>query len=115
MKISREDVLKVAELAHLELSPEEVETYRGQLDSILNYIEKLKSLDVSRTEPMSQVIYNNPERSVAELTRGDGGDRQSHPELRDDVLQPCGTAADLFGQAPSAAKPFFRVPRVIER
>ena len=44
MKISREDVLRVAELAHLELSPHEVELYRGQLDEILSYIGKLRSL-----------------------------------------------------------------------
>ena len=36
MTISREDVLRVAELAQLELTPEEAELYRGQLDEILN-------------------------------------------------------------------------------
>ena len=39
MKLSREEVLRVAELAHLELSEAEAETYRGQLESILEYIE----------------------------------------------------------------------------
>lgn len=104
MKISREDVLRVAELAHLELSADEVETYRGQLDSILTYIDKLKTLDVSRAEPMAQVTFN-----------ADPQTQHEHPELRDDALAPCGTAADLFGQASDAAKPFFRVPKVIER
>jgi aspartyl-tRNA(Asn)/glutamyl-tRNA(Gln) amidotransferase subunit C len=51
MKISREDVLRVAQLAHLELAPEEVETYRGQLDEILSYVGKLQELDVSNVEP----------------------------------------------------------------
>ncbi len=55
MKISREDVLRVAQLAHLELAPEEVETYRGQLDEILAYIGKLQELDVSNVEPMTQM------------------------------------------------------------
>ena len=44
MKISREDVLRVAELAHLEFSPEEVELYGSQLDEILSYIGKLEEL-----------------------------------------------------------------------
>jgi aspartyl-tRNA(Asn)/glutamyl-tRNA(Gln) amidotransferase subunit C len=47
MKISREDVLRVAELAHLELPEAEVEKYRQQLDSILEYAGKLNELDTS--------------------------------------------------------------------
>ena len=57
MKISREDVIRVAELAHLGLSPEEVETYQHQLDAILTYIDKLNELDVTHIEPMAQVLY----------------------------------------------------------
>lgn len=53
MKITREDVLRVAELAHLELSDAEVETYRGQLDSILEYVGKLNQLDTANVEPMA--------------------------------------------------------------
>ena len=56
MKITREEVLRVAQLAHLELSPEEVEMYRGQLDEILAYIGKLEQLDVSNIEPMTQLL-----------------------------------------------------------
>jgi aspartyl-tRNA(Asn)/glutamyl-tRNA(Gln) amidotransferase subunit C len=101
MKISREDVLRVAELAHLELSPTEVDTYQAQIDQILDYIEKLNELDVSSVEPMSQVIFS--------------GSGDAHPELRDDVLVPCNTAEKIFPGAPDAQKPFFRVPKVIER
>ncbi len=101
MKISREDVLRVAELAHLELTAEEVELYRGQLDEILSYIGKLEELDVSKVEPMAQVLFGAP-----------GG---SHPELRDDTPSPCDVADAVLAQAPEAAKPFFRVPKVIER
>lgn len=119
MKISREDVLRVAELAHLELAAEEVEMYRGQLDSILTYIDKLKALDVSGVQPMSQVTFGTVESAdtygLYDSTATDGLLDARHPEFRDDVLRPCGTAADLFEQAPDAAKPFFRVPKVIER
>lgn len=123
MKISREDVLRVAELAQLELSAEEAETYRGQLDSILTYIDKLKGLDLSRVEPMAQVTFDRGKTGSTDThsygsvdnTHAYSGETVHHPELRDDTLWPCETASDLFGQAPSAAKPFFRVPRVIDR
>jgi aspartyl-tRNA(Asn)/glutamyl-tRNA(Gln) amidotransferase subunit C len=106
MKISHEDVLRVAQLAHLELSPAEVELYRGQLDEILNYIAKLEQLDVTKVEPMSQVL---PRSGVAASAIAPGN------ELRDDVVGPCDVADAVLAQAPDAAKPFFRVPKVIER
>jgi aspartyl-tRNA(Asn)/glutamyl-tRNA(Gln) amidotransferase subunit C len=105
MKITREDVRRVAELAHLELSQEELDTYRSQLDAILTYIAKLEQLDVTTVEPMAQVLYATV----------DGGTPSPHPELRDDVLLPCDFGDPVLAQAPDAAKPFFRVPKVIER
>lgn len=105
MKISREDVLRVAELAYLALSPAEVETLQGQLDGILTYIDKLKTLDVASVEPMEQGLFRQPETSAAD----------SHPELREDVLRPCDIANAVLSGAPDASKPFFRVPRVIDR
>ena len=101
MKIGREDVLRVAELAHLELMPEEIELYRGQLDEILAYVGKLQKLDVANVEPMAQVLFGAP--------------RENQPELRDDTVVPCDVSDAVLAQAPDAAKPFFRVPRVIER
>jgi aspartyl-tRNA(Asn)/glutamyl-tRNA(Gln) amidotransferase subunit C len=105
MKISREDVLRVASLAHLGLSPEEVETYQRQLDRILSYIDKLNELDISNVEPMAQVTYSAAAPDAA----------RKHPELREDVLLPCTVAEPLLASAPDAAKPFFRVPKVIDR
>jgi aspartyl-tRNA(Asn)/glutamyl-tRNA(Gln) amidotransferase subunit C len=104
MKISREEVLRIAELAHLGLSPEEVDTYRGQLDGILSYIDKLKQIDITDVEPMAQVLH-----------AGAGPDKDAHPELRDDTLQPCDIADAVLAAAPDAEKPFFRVPKVITR
>jgi len=101
MKISREDVVRVAELAHLGLAPEEIDKYREQLDGILTYVEKLNELDLEKVEPMTQVLHGN------------SGD--SHPELREDVLTSCDVANPVLAAAPDAAKPFFRVPRVIEK
>ncbi|HXQ27468.1 MAG TPA: Asp-tRNA(Asn)/Glu-tRNA(Gln) amidotransferase subunit GatC [Candidatus Acidoferrales bacterium] len=105
MKISREDVVRVAELAHLGLTPDEIETYRAQLDGILTYIDKLNELDLTNVEPMAQVLYTPATASA----------RESHPELRDDTLRPCDVAGSVLERAPDAVKPFFRVPRVIDR
>jgi aspartyl-tRNA(Asn)/glutamyl-tRNA(Gln) amidotransferase subunit C len=106
MKISREDVLRVAQLAHLELAPEEVETYRGQLDEILSYVGKLQELDVSNVEPMTQI-----QPRTADAPSGTGAE----PGLRDDTVVLCDVANAVLAEAPDAAKPFFRVPKVIER
>lgn len=100
MKISREDVLYVAELAHLELTESEVETFRGQLDAILTYIDKLKQLDISAVEPMAQVLHSAASAGGA---------------LRDDAVRECDVAEAILEQAPEAKKPYFRVPKVIER
>jgi aspartyl-tRNA(Asn)/glutamyl-tRNA(Gln) amidotransferase subunit C len=100
MKISREEVLRVAELAHLELSEAEVEKFRNQLDSILTYIDKLKELDVSTVDPMTQVL-----------------DVGAAPEatMREDSVRPCNVSKAILEQAPEAKPPYFRVPKVIER
>jgi aspartyl-tRNA(Asn)/glutamyl-tRNA(Gln) amidotransferase subunit C len=111
MKISREDVLRVAQLAHLDLAPEEVETYRGQLDEILSYVGKLQELDVSSVEPMTQIRPGNAAGPSGTGIAAAG----TEPELRDDVVVPCAVANAVLAEAPDAAKPFFRVPKVIER
>lgn len=103
MKISREDVIKVAGLAHLGLSPAEIELYREQLDAILTYVDKLKELDTSNVEPMSQVLH----------PAAPSGGEERHPELREDALVPCDVAGPVLKGAPEAQAPFFRVPRVI--
>jgi|ERR1700680_957308 aspartyl-tRNA(Asn)/glutamyl-tRNA(Gln) amidotransferase subunit C len=107
MKITREDVLRVAELAHLELSAGEIETYRGQLDEILTYIDKLKQLDVANVEPMAQGLFTSVVADDSVTT--------AHREWREDVLRRCDVADAILSQAPDAARPFFRVPKVIER
>ncbi|HKV25014.1 MAG TPA: Asp-tRNA(Asn)/Glu-tRNA(Gln) amidotransferase subunit GatC [Candidatus Acidoferrum sp.] len=100
MKISREDVERVAELAYLDLSGAELEMYRAQIDEILEYIGKLNELDTQNVEPMAQV-----------LTR----DQDADATLRDDVVLTCGVAEEILKQAPDPEKPYFRVPKVIER
>jgi len=100
MKISRDDVLRVAELAYLDLSEAELETYRAQVDEILEYIGKLNELDTASVEPMAQVLAD---------------DQTADATLREDVVVPCAVAAEILKQAPDPEAPYFRVPKVIER
>lgn len=98
MKISREDVLRVAELAHLELAEAELETYRQQLDSILTYVDKLNQLDTAGVEPMAQSLAAAGETA-----------------LREDAVRASEAIAETLSGAPDPSPPYFRVPKVIDR
>jgi len=100
VKISREDVVRVAELAYLDLSEGELETYRAQIDEILEYIGKLNELDTANVDPMAQVLAD---------------DQTADATLREDVVVPCSLAPEVLEQAPDPEPPYFRVPKVIER
>lgn len=54
-KLSRDDVLKLARLARLDLTEEEIELYRTQMLAILQYVEQLTSVDVDGLKPTVQV------------------------------------------------------------
>ena len=54
-KLTREDVLKLARLARLDLSEDEIEKYRAELSDILQYVEQLQDADVKGLEPTHQV------------------------------------------------------------
>jgi aspartyl-tRNA(Asn)/glutamyl-tRNA(Gln) amidotransferase subunit C len=53
--LTREDVLKLARLARLDITDEEADTYRTELTDILQYIEQLQQADVEGLKPTSQV------------------------------------------------------------
>ena len=99
MKISREDVMKVAALANLELTDAEVETFRGQLDDILTYIDKLNEIDTSNIEPMAQVLAHPAADSA----------------FREDAVERSDVITEVLRNAPDPAPLYFRVPKVIEK
>ncbi len=53
--LSRNDVLKLAQLARLDLTDEEVEEFARELTDILHYVEKLQAASVDGLEPTNQV------------------------------------------------------------
>jgi aspartyl-tRNA(Asn)/glutamyl-tRNA(Gln) amidotransferase subunit C len=95
-----EEVERVAELAHLELLPEETPRMLDDLNAILDYVAELNELDTSGVEPLAQVseLFN----AAANV-------------LRADVLRPSLDRAVVFSQAPETDGVFFKVPKVIER
>lgn len=102
-KISLEQVRHVARLARLEFAPAEERRLQVEMSEMLGYVDKLNELDVSKVQPMAQVIFSPGEGTGA------------HLELRDDLRVDCDTAAQVFDRAADSEKPFFRVPKVIER
>lgn len=97
--ISYEEVRRVADLANLALTEEEIERMAQDLSGILAHVDKLNELDTSNVEPMAQVLYN------AEPTA----------TLRDDVERPGLGNRDALVNAPLAGSGYFKVPKVIER
>ena len=112
MKVTEKDVSYVADLANLELSPEERAGMVRDLNSILDYVERLNELDTSNVEPMAQVAdrYGVDESKL-------GSERFAYT-YREDVVE--GLRKSLSQEAalenaPDADGAFFRVPKVIER
>ena len=92
--LSREDVLRIAELARLELTNDEVDLFTRQLAGILEYVEQIRALDTSGVAPTSHVINRPVER----------GDEPTPSLSRNDALANAPEAATEGG--------LFKVPRV---
>jgi aspartyl-tRNA(Asn)/glutamyl-tRNA(Gln) amidotransferase subunit C len=99
MALTEKDVRYVAALAHLELTEKEVKKFLPQLDSILQYVNKLNELDTSEVEPMAQVTFG----------------ASDNPSLRADRTLRSLSPDEALANAPEAAAGFFKVPRAIER
>jgi aspartyl-tRNA(Asn)/glutamyl-tRNA(Gln) amidotransferase subunit C len=95
MKITKEAVGHIAHLARLELDPEEVETYTVQVDRILQYMDKLNSLDTIGIEPTSHAM---PVVCV----------------LREDRAASSFNTDESTMNAPDRKNGFFKVPPIIE-
>jgi aspartyl-tRNA(Asn)/glutamyl-tRNA(Gln) amidotransferase subunit C len=117
MKVTDKDVAYVADLANLELTPEERSGMLRDLNSILEYIDRLNELDTSNVPPMAQVSdrYGANENGVDESKQG--SERFAYASREDVVegLRKSLPQAEALANAPDADEEFFRVPKVIER
>ena len=100
MSVDKQQVAKIASLARIAMSDDELERMVPELNNILGWVEQLGEVDVSGVEPMTAVI---PQAM----------------RLRDDVvdadpLTAGGRRDDVLANAPAAEHGFFGVPKVIE-
>lgn len=95
MKITREQIEHVARLARLELTEAEKETFTGQMDAILAYVDKLNELDTSGITPTSHAV---PMENA----------------FREDMVTESFSTDKALLNAPDRSDNFFRVPKVIE-
>ncbi len=95
MAISRDEVLYIARLARLEFDEKKIEEFTHQLGRVLDYINKLKELDVEGVEPSYHVL------DLVSVMRKD--------EVKEGLSN-----EEALANAPDAKDGFFRVPKIIE-
>ncbi len=96
MAISREDVEHVARLARLDLTDEEVDTFREQLSAVLERAQRIQSLD--ELDDLPPTAHPIAMRNV----------------LRPDEVRPPSEPEAILDNAPEREGELFRVPRIIE-
>jgi|SRR5690242_6583192 aspartyl-tRNA(Asn)/glutamyl-tRNA(Gln) amidotransferase subunit C len=108
MKVTEKDVAYVADLANLELTDQERQRMLKDLNSILDYIDRLNELDTSDVPPMAQI---SARFGQSDMKPNDG----STTAWREDILVPCLPHAEAMKNAPESDGEFFKVPKVIEK
>ena len=89
------DVAYVAELARLELAPEEKRLFQQQLETVVRYVEKIGQLDVSGIEP---TLHGQPLANV----------------FREDVVVPSADRERVLANAPQRNGYEFKLPKIVE-
>ena len=95
MGLSADEVAKVALLARLRISPDELETFTGQLNSIVEFVAQLQELPTADVEPLAHGVEV---RNV----------------FRDDVRGPSLPREAALANAPERNAESFLVPAVLE-
>ena len=98
MPINESDIEKIAQLAHLEITREELKVFAPQIAEIVTYVEQLGALDTRNVEP-----------AIGGLTP----EGEQTDSARDDVVIPSLGQKVALAEAPDAAAGHFRVPKVL--
>ncbi len=98
MPITESDIKKIAALAHLEITDEEVRALTPQMASIVAYVEQLNELDTSHVAPAIGGLTPEGERTVT---------------TREDAVLPSLGQKLALDQAPDPSHGHFRVPKVL--
>ena len=104
-KVTEEEVARVAELAHLQLTPQETGAMLHDLNAILDYVAELNELDTAGVAPLAQ---------VTELFDANGGELRP-VDFRQDELRSSLDLSTVLAEAPETNGAFFKVPKVIDR
>jgi aspartyl-tRNA(Asn)/glutamyl-tRNA(Gln) amidotransferase subunit C len=95
MKVDEALVRRIAHLARIKVSDQDVEHLEGELTSILGFVEQLSEVDTSGVEPMTSTV----DMSMMQ---------------REDIVTDGGYAEDIVKNAPEADDHYFMVPKVVE-
>ena len=98
MPINESDIEKIAQLAHLEITREELKVFAPQIAEIVTYVDQLNALNTSDVEP-----------SLGGLTP----EGEQTDSARDDAVAPSLGQEVALAEAPDAAAGHFRVPKVL--
>jgi aspartyl-tRNA(Asn)/glutamyl-tRNA(Gln) amidotransferase subunit C len=98
MPINESDIEKIAQLAHLEITSEELKVFAPQIAEIVTYVEQLSVLDTSNVDPALGGLTPEGEHTDS---------------ARDDVVAPSLGQKIALAEAPDAAAGHFRVPKVL--
>ena len=90
------EIEQIAELARLSLKPEEKKKFQKEIESILAYVEQLKTVPTDHVEPTSHVLNL---KNV----------------FREDTVKPCDIHEEILKHAPQREGNFFKVPKIIEQ
>ena len=96
--ITRAEVLKIADLARLHFSEQELVAFTAQFQGILDYVEQLEKVDVTGIEPTSHVSLT--------------ADFEKHI-FREDETRPSLPVEECLANAPDPGAGHFRVPKVL--
>ena len=94
--ITKEEIKKIASLAKINISDDELEKYSVQTSKILEYMSTLNEVDTSKVDKFSNQLFNN---------------KQS---LRDDIAKDSLSRDEVVGLAPDSDGVYFKVPKVIK-
>jgi aspartyl-tRNA(Asn)/glutamyl-tRNA(Gln) amidotransferase subunit C len=95
VKLSREQVIDIADLAKLDLTEQEIEQYADQLSAVLDYASRLEQLNTDDIPPTASVL---PLQNV----------------MREDVVRPSLPRERVIANAPAAIEGQFRVDAVLD-
>ncbi len=98
MPINEADIEKIAQLAHLEITSEELKLFAPQIAEIVTYVDQLNAVSTQDVEP-----------SIGGLTP----EGEQTDSARDDVLLPSLGQKVALAEAPDPASGYFRVPKVL--